>query len=179
MPEIEIRPVKNTDVPSLLKLDHNYSSNKVWQMELNVNEAEVNLSFRQANLPRTVQVEYPRLPETLVEEWSKHAGILVALLGGEIIGYTRMVQDSFPFSILMTDLVVNQSQRRQGIGSALVLAALEWANTRTGIRRLILEIQPKNYPAICLAKKLGFEFCGFNDHYYRNQDTALFFDKWF
>jgi ribosomal protein S18 acetylase RimI-like enzyme len=179
MPEIEIRPVINSDVPSLLALDRNYSSNRVWQMEINFVDGEVNISFREVNLPRTVHVEYPRPSENLVEEWTKHAGILVALLEGKIIGYARMVKDSFPFSMLMTDLVVNKAQRRQGIGSALVLAALEWANNRPDTRRLILEMQPKNYPSISLATKLGFDFCGYNDHYYRNQDTVLFFDKWF
>jgi ribosomal protein S18 acetylase RimI-like enzyme len=179
MPEIEIRPVMNSDVPSLLALDYNYSSNKVWQMELNNVDDEINISFRQVNFPRTVHVEYPRPPESLVEDWTKHAGILVALFEGKIIGYCRMVKDAFPFSMLMTDLVVNKAQRRQGIGSALVLAALEWANARPEIRRLILEMQPKNYPAINLATKLGFDFCGYTDHYYRNQDTVLFFDKWF
>jgi ribosomal protein S18 acetylase RimI-like enzyme len=178
MPEIEIRPVKNTDVPALLALKHNYSSNYAWQMELNIGDDEVSVSFRQVRLPRTVEVEYPRSPEALVEDWSKHSGLLVALLEGKAIGYARLVQDYFPFSVLMTDLIVNKAQRRHGIGSALVLAAQEWASTRPGIRRLILEMQPKNFPAISLANKLGFEFCGYNDHYYRNQDTAIFFDKW-
>jgi ribosomal protein S18 acetylase RimI-like enzyme len=45
-------------------------------------------------------------------------------------------------------------------------------------RRIILEMQPKNYPAIKLTQKLGFELCGYNDHYYANQDIALFFSKW-
>ena len=43
--------------------------------------------------------------------------------------------------------------------------------------QLVLEMQSKNYPAICLAIKLGFEFCGYNDRYYQNQDIVLFFAK--
>ena len=27
-------------------------------------------------------------------------------------------------------------------------------------------------------KKLGFELCGYNDHYFANHDIALFFSKW-
>jgi hypothetical protein len=38
-------------------------------------------------------------------------------------------------------------------------------------------MQPKNYPAICLAQKLGFDLCGYNDRYFANQDIALFFAK--
>lgn len=178
MPEIEIRPVSNTDVPALLALNHNYSSNNVWQMEFKMDSAEISINFRQVRLPRTVEVEYPRSPKSLVEEWSKHSGLLVALLEGKAVGYARLVQDYFPFSVLTTDLVVNKAQRRQGIGSALVLAAQEWAAIRPDIRRLILEMQPKNYPAISLVQKLGFKFCGYNDHYYQNQDTVIFFEKW-
>jgi RimJ/RimL family protein N-acetyltransferase len=38
-------------------------------------------------------------------------------------------------------------------------------------------MQSKNHPAIQLAHKLGFEFCGYNDHYFSNQDIALFFSR--
>ena len=38
--------------------------------------------------------------------------------------------------------------------------------------------RPKNYPAICLAEKMGFELCGYNDHYFANNDIAIFFSKW-
>jgi ribosomal protein S18 acetylase RimI-like enzyme len=40
---------------------------------------------------------------------------------------------------------------------------------------MILEMQSKNIPAVHLAMRLGYEFCGYNDHYYSNQDIALFF----
>jgi RimJ/RimL family protein N-acetyltransferase len=38
-------------------------------------------------------------------------------------------------------------------------------------------MQPKNYPAIQLALKLGFELCGFNDRYYANHEIGIFFAK--
>jgi hypothetical protein len=39
----------------------------------------------------------------------------------------------------------------------------------------VLEMQSRNYPAIQMAKRMGFEFCGFQDLYYANRDLALFF----
>ena len=39
------------------------------------------------------------------------------------------------------------------------------------------EMQSKNYPGISMANKLGYEFCGYSDRYYTNQDIALFFAK--
>ena len=74
----------------------------------------------------------------------------------------------------MTDIAVSPMARRKGIASALILAAEDWAKKKN-IRRMILEMQSKNTPAIRMALKLGFEFCGYNDHYYSNQDIALFF----
>ena len=82
-----------------------------------------------------------------------------------------------PNTTWVTDLVVLRRQRRQGIGTALLLASQDWALQKKN-RRIILEMQPKNFPAISLAQKLGFDLCGYNDHYYTNQDIALFFSKW-
>jgi ribosomal protein S18 acetylase RimI-like enzyme len=62
------------------------------------------------------------------------------------------------------------------VGSGLLSAAQEWAQERSH-GRLILEMQSKNVPAIRLAQKFGYEFCGYNDHYYLTQDVALFFAK--
>jgi RimJ/RimL family protein N-acetyltransferase len=36
-------------------------------------------------------------------------------------------------------------------------------------------MQSKNYPAIALARKLGFSYSGYSDRYYADQDIALFF----
>jgi ribosomal protein S18 acetylase RimI-like enzyme len=71
---------------------------------------------------------------------------------------------------------VDLPRRRQGVAAALLTTTQEWAQERSH-RRLILEMQSKNVPAIRLAQKFGYEFCGYNDHYYLTQDVALFFAK--
>jgi ribosomal protein S18 acetylase RimI-like enzyme len=53
-------------------------------------------------------------------------------------------------------------------------AAIDWARAR-GFVRLFIEMQSKNYPAIMLARKLGFVFSGYSDHYYPDEDISLFF----
>jgi len=177
MPEIEIRPATVDDIPTLTGLDHNYASDYVWQMEIQRDEHQVGVIFREARLPRSVQVIYPRNPKALIEEWDKRSGILVASMDAVIVAYACLAQNTTPQTTWITDLVVMRRLRRQGIGTALILAAQEWALQKQS-RRIILEMQPKNYPAICLANKLGFELCGYNDHYYTNNDIALFFSKW-
>jgi ribosomal protein S18 acetylase RimI-like enzyme len=42
----------------------------------------------------------------------------------------------------------------------------------------MLGMQTKNFPAINLAQRLGFDYCGYIDHYYPNRDIAIFFTKW-
>ena len=76
----------------------------------------------------------------------------------------------------VTDLVIERRLRRRGIGSALTLAALEWAH-HMDCRRLVLETHNKNHPAIMMALKLKFEFCGYKERFFPNYETGLFFDK--
>lgn len=178
MPEIEIRPGKETDIPALIQLDHSYTSEYVWQMELQVDEAQAIAYFREVRLPRKVRVEYPYPARSLSENWRQCSAFLVAVLSGEPVGYTCLIENYSPLSTWMTDLVVSPRLRRQGIGSALVLAAQDWVAGHSKSRRLVLAMQPKNFPAISLSQKLGFDFCGYNDHYYPNQDIAIFFEKW-
>jgi GNAT superfamily N-acetyltransferase len=182
MPEIQIRPVVATDLPLLVEIDHSYTSDHVWQMDVQQDagakpsDLQVHIRFRQVQLPRSVRVEYPRLPAELAEDWKKRAGVLVALYEETVIGYVSLMLNQAPATAWVTDLVVARRMRRQGVGSALVLAAQEWARQKA-CQRIVLELQPKNYPAICLALKLGYDLCGYNDRYYANHDIALFFAR--
>lgn len=177
MPEIHIQPAVAENIPFLVALDHTYISDYVWQMEIQqAEEGQTAVYFREARLPRSVRVEYPRNPRNLLEDWAGRDALWVALLADEPIGYLSLNLSLAALTAWVTDLVVKRRLRRQGIGSALVLAAQEWA-LQHDCRHLVLEMQPKNYPAIHLAQKLGFEFCGYNDRYYANHDIGLFFAK--
>ncbi|OGO26996.1 MAG: hypothetical protein A2136_09220 [Chloroflexi bacterium RBG_16_54_11] len=182
MPEIEIRPPTSEDIPKLVEIDHDYVSDHVWQMEVQresgqkPSELRVEIIFRQLKLPRSVRVEYPRLSTALNNDWKDRSCLLVAALQGEVVGYASMMLTIASHTSWMTDLVVMRRLRRQGIGSALVLAGQDWARHKR-CQRMVMEMQPKNYPAICLAQKLGYDLCGFNDHYFPNRDIALFFSK--
>ncbi len=176
MPEIKIRPAVAGDITRLIALDHDYVSDIVWQMDITAGENQIGVNFRQVRLPRSVRVEYPRPPRILMDEWASRALFLVALLENEPIGYISSVQSVAPATNWVTDLVVTRRMRRQGVGTTLILAAEEWAH-QFYPTRMVLEMQPKNFPAISLAQKLGYDFCGYNDRYYLNHDIALFFAK--
>jgi len=178
MPEIEIRPAIAADIPILANLDHSYISEYVWQLELNIpaDHQHIQVCFRRVRLPRAVRVDYPRPPGNLLNEWTQRSGILVALYQGEPVGYIALILRLTQTTTWATDLAVTPSLRRQGVGSALLLAALEWA-AQMDTQNLILEMQPKNYPAIQMARKLGFDFCGYNDRYYAHHEIGIFFGK--
>jgi len=174
MPEIQIRPAVAADLAAFANLEHGYQTHYVWQMDRSSEEGQITVAFREVRLPRPVEVEYPRLVELGAIDAGGRTMLLAATQGERQVGYISLADNKAPLSTWVTDLVVAERMRRKGIASALLLAAHEWAAQR-GQRRMILEMQSKNYPAIQLAGKMGYEFCGYNDHYYTNQDIALFF----
>jgi ribosomal protein S18 acetylase RimI-like enzyme len=175
MPDsILIRPAISSDILALTELDHDYSTDHVWQMGYVSGAEEISVIFRQVRLPRAMRVEYPRHPQWLVDEWNKRAGLLVAEIEGTITGYLVIVHHQAAEAGWVTDLVVGAPQRRQGIGERLLGEAHTWCRQRQ-IDRLFVEMQSKNYPAISLARKMNFVFAGYSDHYYQDQDIALFF----
>jgi GNAT superfamily N-acetyltransferase len=177
MAKIDVRPAISTDVPKMISLDHNYATGHVWQMTLDLTDTQTQVSFREVRLPREVHVNYPRIPRRLVDDWTKRDLLLLAEEGGIVRGYISVRLGLAPASAWVEDLAVDRIYRRNGIASALVLAAQDWCGKK-GIHRLTLEMQPKNYPAIQFAYKLGFEFSGYNDQYYRDQEIAIFFSSY-
>ncbi len=178
MPEIEIRPAIPEDIDVLAKMDHSYTSDHVWQMDPHFVSGQTGVVFREVRLPREAKVDYPRSSQSLIKHWESYSGVLVAILSGEPVGYTSLVENMMPITTWVMDLAVRPNLRRQGIGSALMLAALDWTGAQTNSQRLILGLQTKNFPAINMAQKLGLDYCGYIDRYYPNRDIAIFFTKW-
>ncbi len=176
MPEVQIRPAVATDVPVLVMIDHACQTEYVWQMDVQREQGQLGALFREIRLPRPVSVPYPRAVSALPDSWNRRAGMLVALIAGQVIGYIRMSDLILPRTAWITDIVISPRFRRQGVAMALILAAQSWAVDRKD-NRALMEMSTKNNPAICLARKLGYEFCGYNDLYYETQDIALFFGR--
>ena len=176
MSSFQIRPVMASDLARLIALDHSSSSDYVWQLELRREPNQMTAIFREVRLPRSVEVKYPRDPSVLADTWKQHDAVLVVTQAQELVGYICLTDDPTSLIVWVTDLVVSPQWRRRGAGSALLAAGQSWAAERKA-RRLVLEVISKNQPGIRLAQKFGFEFCGYNDQYYPNQDVALFFGR--
>ena len=172
---LEIRPAIATDLSRMMGMDHSVKSDYVWQLDLRREGGQISATLREVRLPRPVSVAYPRNPFALADEWQYKDRVLVAV-SVNVMGYICIVEQSASTVAWVTDLVVAPEQRRHGIGSLLLKSAQDWALER-GSRMFMFETQAKNQPAIHMAQKAGLEFCGYNDHYYANQDVALFFGR--
>jgi ribosomal protein S18 acetylase RimI-like enzyme len=177
-----VRPAEMEDLESCLNLDHSYRTAHVWQMDVHEAKAGVTVNFRTVRLPRPVVVKYPRGREEMQSAWHRRDCFLVAEAGDgdgppgarPIVGYLTMDACDWHKTGWVADLVIAPEHRRKGIATQLLQAGKDWAR-KTGLRRLTVETQTKNHPALCFLERLAFSFCGYNDQYYANQDIALFF----
>ena len=104
-----------------------------------------------------------------------HAAVLVAERGdGTLVGRLSIGRDPHPASTHVADvgLMVALDARRQGVGTALLRAAVDWARG-AGVRKLELHVFPWNEPAIKLYERFGFEREGVRRGHYRRDGEEL------
>jgi RimJ/RimL family protein N-acetyltransferase len=98
-----------------------------------------------------------------------HAAVFVAEAeDGQIVGRLSLARDQHPSSRHVADLglMVAESHRRQGIGRALLAAAVDWARAN-GVEKLELHVFPYNEAAIRLYEQFGFDREGYRKRHYR------------
>jgi RimJ/RimL family protein N-acetyltransferase len=98
-----------------------------------------------------------------------HAAVFVAEReDGTLVGRLSVGRDPHPASSHVADvgLMVALDARRQGVGTALLQAAVGWAR-EAGVRKLELHVFPWNEAAIALYDAFGFEREGFRKRHYR------------
>jgi ribosomal protein S18 acetylase RimI-like enzyme len=91
-------------------------------------------------------------------------------------GYIDLRVQRWQRTAWVEHLAVAPGRRREGIGSALLGRATNWA-TAHHLDRLMMDVATSNHGAICFLQSHHFAFCGFHDRYYANRDIALFFNK--
>jgi ribosomal protein S18 acetylase RimI-like enzyme len=93
------------------------------------------------------------------ETWSRHLAerpTFVATADGYDVGLVRStLNDQAPNTAYLISMWVAPEARRQGIGSALIDAVVEWARAE-GLTRVLLDVGEANTPAIALYTRKGF-----------------------
>ena len=142
MPEIEVRRADPDDIEVLSSFEHGYYSEYVWQMSLEQEAYRSQAEFTRVHLPRRVLVTYPRTREEIFSGFDQAEAFLVAVLNGQSVGYVKLVRENNTKTTRVTDLVISTSNRRQGIGSGLMVAVMNLVSNRD-FNTLVIEIAVK------------------------------------
>jgi ribosomal-protein-alanine N-acetyltransferase len=113
--------------------------------------------------------------ESLLQLASVESAAWVADRQGSVVGFLigRIAADEFE----ILNMAVCRAHRRSGIGSKLLVFALEFSRS-AGSARAYLEVRASNGPAISLYARHGFAECGRRTRYYREPDEdALLFSR--
>lgn len=174
MSTITVRPAAVTDLPALQALDRTDTTEYVWQFSLANDESHLGASFERVRLPRPARLLPMHSLSQLADDAALRALFILAELDEKPCGYLVLGRVHGSMAGLVSDLAVDRSLRRQGIGSALLSAARDWS-AKAGIERMLVETHPKNDPAICFCRRNGLVFSGLLDQHYPGLNTALFF----
>jgi RimJ/RimL family protein N-acetyltransferase len=99
---------------------------------------------------------------------SGHGEVLVAENDTGIVGRLSILRDPHPASGHVADvgLMVAAGHRREGVGTALLDAAEDWARG-AGIRKLELHVFPHNEAALALYEHAGYRREGYREAHFQ------------
>jgi len=113
--------------------------------------------------------------ESLLQLASVEPAAWVAERNGGVAGFLIGRVAAGEFEVL--NMAVSRAYRRSGIGSKLLVFALEFSIS-AGSARAYLEVRASNGPAISLYARHGFTECGRRTRYYREpEEDALLFSR--
>ena len=108
---------------------------------------------------------------TLKEELSnQNSYYLVAKINDVIVGFAGLKSVLDEADIM--NIVTKKDLRGRGIGSILFEHLINFAKAN-GIKKLTLEVNENNTPAIILYEKFGFKPIAKREKYYNGIDTAI------
>ncbi len=112
----------------------------------------------------TLQLPFPSADmwRKRLEETQEHVFNLLACDGDEIVGQLYLQTSTRPRRkhAGQIGMAVRDDYQGQGVGSALMQAAVDMADNWLNLLRLELEVFTDNEPAVRLYKKFGFEIEG-------------------
>jgi ribosomal protein S18 acetylase RimI-like enzyme len=147
MKPCKIRPIRESDLPQLLKLEET--------------------CFETDRLSRRSVLHWFKSSRRL---------FVVAEQGSELLGYGLVSLYKGTRLARLYSLAVRTEVRRQGIGRQLLEHLEEMASTK-GRLAMRLEVNRVNRPAVALYESSGYRVFGFYSDYYENHNDALRMQK--
>ncbi|MDC0715902.1 GNAT family N-acetyltransferase [Nannocystis bainbridge] len=172
---MKLRPLRwPADADALRDLPAAYSTSAIFVPEVD----GLGVRLRETRLRVPFAKTYPA--ETLLEAAATASFAVVAeAAAGGLAGFTAVQLRPWNRSAELSALFVAPDSRGQGLGRALMLAAIEFARGER-VRCLTLETQCTNAPAIRFYQRAGFQFCGVHTALYdpatvAPEEAAVFF----
>jgi len=162
-----------TDRAAVIALDTSYVADRRLRLDLTARCA----TLVEDVLPELVHRTYGLVD--IVEKLADHAWVRVANQGAEIAGLAALSFEPWNRRARLEHLYVAKQARRQGVGRALVEAAVQAARA-LGARGVWVETQTTNYPAVLFYEQVGFRWCGLDSSLYDPQivtddEVGIFF----
>ena len=171
---MNVRPANPADLDRCERLDGNYGTGHIWQVQTSVAQERIDTTVRRVRKPRAIEVAYPDLSRDLYTDWRRNECLLVANERATIFGYLDMTVQRSDWQGWLLHLIVDRAVRRQGIGTMLLSTGIHWARG-SELSAVSVALQSRNDPAIQLFLKQGFSYRGCLDRYFGNGDPALIY----
>ncbi|MCL2675188.1 MAG: ribosomal protein S18-alanine N-acetyltransferase [Firmicutes bacterium] len=111
-----------------------------------------------------------RYSRKIMNELFENGMVFVAEVGESLAGYVA-VNVVFEDAELI-NIVVDKEYRERGIGGALFNTAID-ESTNMGAKRILLEVESTNLPALRLYKRFGFVQISVREKYYGENDAMI------
>ena len=105
-----------------------------------------------------------------IQPYKGDSEIYLAYIGEQEAGQLQIEFQEYNRSVRVWDIDVWPVFKRQNIGTAFMQLCKERAR-EMGARRIVLETQSSNLPAIEFYKSMGFELVGLDATHYHNDDV--------
>ncbi len=156
-----------TDGWKEISIPYDYVSKGYYHVEKDVLDDAFAFRWTLEDDKTTVKSNDKKYP--VIEDYKGDTEIWVAKERGKFLGLLQIQFQEWNRSVRLWDFFVENGHRRTGIGHRLMEKAKERA-LALGARRIILETQSCNLPAINFYRKEGFELVGFDLTHYHNDD---------
>ena len=133
-----------------------------------VNTSEMGMVLEERKFPEPVEKHFT---DSLFSEWLEEPVALGAFDGVTLVGVIEGSMEQWHKVFRVSNILVMESYRGQGLGKELMQQMLEYARAIPDCRGAMLETQSCNYPAISFYRRQGFQLNRIDLREYSNEDV--------